>query len=115
LGLKLVSGDHKSYDVVMNVPIREFKARLSRYLRAASAGKDVVVTSRGKPVARIVPLATAKRDSQSLSREELVERIKALMPEVRIGTGKAPRGSARPIKIKPGQKTMAEIIAEGRR
>jgi prevent-host-death family protein len=99
----------------MEVSIREFKARLSRYIRAASAGKDVVITSRGKPVARILPLASAKAYSESMSREELVERMKALMPEVRIGTGKAPVGSARPIKIKPGQKTMAEIVIEGRR
>jgi prevent-host-death family protein len=99
----------------MNVPIRELKARLSRYLRAASAGKDIVVTSRGKPVARIIPLAPPKADSKSPSREELIERMKALMPEVRIGTGKVPLGSARPIRIKPGQKTMAEIVSEGRR
>jgi prevent-host-death family protein len=99
----------------MNVPIRELKARLSRYLRAASDGKDVVVTSRGKPVARIISLAPSKADSKAPSREELIERMKALMPEVRIGTGKAPLGSARPIKIKPGQKTMTEIIVEGRR
>ena len=107
--------DHKHYHVVMEVPIREFKARLSRYIRAASAGKDVVITSRGKPVARILPLASAKAYSESMSREELVERMKALIPEVRIGTGKAPVGCARPIKIKPGQKTMAEIVIEGRR
>jgi prevent-host-death family protein len=99
----------------MNVPVREFKARLSRYLRAVNAGKDVVITSRGKPVARILPLITAKAQSEPLSREELVERMKALMPEVRIGTGKVPLGSGRPIKIKRGQKTMAEIVSEGRR
>jgi prevent-host-death family protein len=98
----------------MNVPIRKFKAELSRYLREASAGKDVVVTSRGKPVARIVAPLAAKTSSRSLSREELVERIKVLMPEVRIGTGRPPKGSANPIKIRPGEKTMAEIIIEGR-
>jgi prevent-host-death family protein len=98
----------------MNVPIRKFKAELSRYIREASAGKDVVVTSRGKPVARILPPLVPAASSKSLSRQELVERIKVLMPEVRIGTGKAPKGSANPIKIRPGEKTMAEIVIEGR-
>lgn len=98
----------------MNVPIRKLKAQLSRYIREASAGKDVVVTLRGKPVARILPLAVAKASSKSLSREELVERIRILMPEVRIGAGQAPKGSKRPIKTKPGEKTMAEIVIEGR-
>jgi prevent-host-death family protein len=96
----------------MNVPIREFKAQLSRYLRAAAAGKDVVVTSRGQPVAKIVPLG--RPASRELSREELVERIKEFMPAVRIGNGKAPRGSSNPIKVRAGEKTMAEIISEGR-
>jgi prevent-host-death family protein len=98
----------------MNVPIRKFKAELSRYIREASAGKDVVITSRGKPVARILPLASAKAPSESQSREELVERMKALMPGVIIGTGRPPRGSDNPIRIKPGEKTMAEIVIEGR-
>ena len=97
----------------MNVSIREFKAQLSRYLRAAATGKDVIVTSRGKPVVRIIRLRPPG-GSHELTREELVERMKRLMPEVRIGNGKAPRGSAHPIKIKPGEKTMAETVIEGR-
>jgi prevent-host-death family protein len=40
----------------MNVPIRKLKAELSRYIREASAGKDVVVTSRGKALVRLVPV-----------------------------------------------------------
>src|SRR5579871_5028535 len=98
----------------MNVPIRKFKAELSRYIREAGAGKDVVVTSRGKPVARILPPVTPKASSKSLSREELVERMRILMPEVRIGTGKTPKGSTHPIRTRPGEKTMAEIVIEGR-
>jgi antitoxin Phd_YefM of type II toxin-antitoxin system len=37
----------------MNVSVRDLKAKLSRYLREAHAGQDVVVTSRGQPVARL--------------------------------------------------------------
>ncbi|MFZ4433425.1 MAG: type II toxin-antitoxin system Phd/YefM family antitoxin [Microthrixaceae bacterium] len=41
----------------MVVGIRELKAKLSEYLVRAQAGEEVVVTDRGRPVARIVPLA----------------------------------------------------------
>ena len=43
----------------MDVGVRELKARLSEYLGAAAAGQEVVVTDRGRPVARIVPYGTS--------------------------------------------------------
>ena len=39
----------------MNVGVRELKAKLSEYLGKAASGEEVVVTDRGKPVARLVP------------------------------------------------------------
>jgi prevent-host-death family protein len=39
----------------MDVGVRELKAKLSQYLSAAAAGQDVVVTDRGRPIARLVP------------------------------------------------------------
>ncbi|HEX6693850.1 MAG TPA: type II toxin-antitoxin system prevent-host-death family antitoxin [Longimicrobiales bacterium] len=36
--------------------VAELKARLSEYLAAAKSGEEVVVTDRGRPVARLVPL-----------------------------------------------------------
>jgi prevent-host-death family protein len=41
----------------MDVGIRELKARLSEFVERAAAGDDVVVTDRGRPVARLVPFA----------------------------------------------------------
>jgi len=35
--------------------VAELKAKLSEYLRAVQAGTEVVVTDRGRPVARLVP------------------------------------------------------------
>jgi prevent-host-death family protein len=98
----------------MNVPIRKCKAELSRYIRAAKAGKEVVVTSRGRAVARIVPVAE-EQPEKPLTREELRAKIKALMPGVRVGTGKFTLGSFRPVKLKPGAKTMSETVIEDRR
>lgn len=36
--------------------ISELKARLSRYLAAVKAGEEVIVTDRGRPVARLGPV-----------------------------------------------------------
>jgi prevent-host-death family protein len=38
------------------VGIRELKARLSTYLQQVKAGSTVVITDRGKPVGRIIPI-----------------------------------------------------------
>ena len=41
----------------ISVGVREAKARLSELLRYARAGKTVIITERGIPTARIVPIA----------------------------------------------------------
>ena len=38
----------------MNVGIRELKAHLSEYVRRAAGGEHILVTDRGKPVARLM-------------------------------------------------------------
>ena len=103
----------KDCNVVMNVSVREFKARLSRYIRAAHSGKDVVITSRGKAVARIVPVPSNGAIKPG-SREQLLRKLELLVPGVRIGRRKfeLPKNT---IKVRPGEKTLAEIVAEGRR
>ena len=96
----------------MKVSVREFKARLSLYLQKASNGEDVVITSRGWPVARLLALAhpaTAEPDASELARR--LRRIPGMIP----AKGGKPRGSARPIAIKRGQKTLGEIVLEDRR
>jgi len=37
------------------VAVRELKNHLSEYLRKVAAGEELIVTSRGKPVARLLP------------------------------------------------------------
>jgi len=95
----------------MNVSVRDLKANLSRYLREAHAGQDVVVTSRGQPVARL--LAVSEDAAEKPSGEELLRRLK-LLPGVRLGEGGKPLGAKSPIRIRPGQKSLAEIVLEGR-
>jgi len=42
--------------------VSELKALLSQYLSKVKAGEEVVVTDRGKPVAKIVPIRRAEME-----------------------------------------------------
>ena len=46
--------------------IRELKARLSAYLRRVKAGETLVITERGKPIGRIVPISQTVQDQLEL-------------------------------------------------
>lgn len=96
----------------MKASVRDLKARLSRYLERASAGEDVVITSRGRPVARL--LAISETANGELPPAELKRRLR-LIPGLLVGEGGKPRGSARPIAIGKGQRTLAELVLEDRR
>lgn len=95
----------------MNVSVRDLKAQLSRYLNDAQAGRDVVVTSRGRPVARL--LAIPDQAAERPTGEELLRRLK-LISGARFGTGGKPLGTKNPIKLRRGQKTLAEMVLEDR-
>jgi prevent-host-death family protein len=93
----------------MQVSIREMKNRLSKYLKLVQTGKDIVITDRGRPVARLTLVVHTPEDAES----EAIERILAL-PWVRPGNGKKLRGASKPIRLKPGDKTAAEMVLEDR-
>ena len=63
--------------------ISELKAHLSDYLKQVKSGNEVLVTDRGKPVARIVPISNKTRSRGSFSRMEKEGLIK-------LGSGKLP-------------------------
>ena len=95
----------------MGISVRELKSRLSEYLRKVAAGEEVVVTSRGKEVARLVPPRSRRRAAESEA--ELIARFRSL-PWVRPGSGKRPRLPKPVIRIRKGEKTLAEIVSEER-
>jgi prevent-host-death family protein len=95
----------------MKASVREFKARLSLYLRKAGNGEDVVITSRGRPVARLLAVAPAAGAAPSV--EEIERRIKRI-PGILPAKGGKPRGSSRPMVIGRGQKTLAQLVLEDR-
>ena len=64
--------------------IAELKAQLSRFLRITRSGEEVVITDRGRPVARLVPV----QDRGGERPVHLVEMESR--GEIRIGTGQSP-------------------------
>jgi prevent-host-death family protein len=64
--------------------VSELKARLSEYLNQVKAGMEVLITDRGKPVARLVPIPRSKDLKESLVRMEKQGLI-------RLGSGKLPK------------------------
>jgi len=64
--------------------VSELKARLSEYLNQVKAGMEVLITDRGKPVARLVPISRPKDFKESLTRMEKQGLI-------RLGSGKLPK------------------------
>jgi len=66
--------------------VAELKASLSRFLAGVKSGEEVVVTERGNPIAKIVPIPPARED------EERRLRAMELNGLVRLGSGRLPRG-----------------------
>jgi prevent-host-death family protein len=90
----------------MNVGIRELKSHLSKYIARVRAGETVVVTDRGKPVARLEPVVT----------EELPPSLRRLLDSGRLIYKPPPRKFEAPtIRLLPGEKTLADYVSEQRR
>jgi prevent-host-death family protein len=84
------------------VGVRDLKASLSRYLGRVQEGETIVVTDRGRPVARIVPVA-------------IPEHIARLMAEGRVTwSGKPFAPPKKVFKLKPGP-PISDYVAEDRR
>lgn len=62
--------------------VSELKASISEYLTNVKAGEEVLVTDRGKPIAKLIPI---KRDETEFPHHLLTLERAGL---VRIGTGK---------------------------
>jgi prevent-host-death family protein len=64
---------------------RELKNRLGRYLGLVGKGETIIVTDRGKPVARLVPAEPEPKATYSI--EDVLKRLEA-EGHLRRGTGK---------------------------
>lgn len=86
----------------MDVAISTFRADLSRWIERARAGEEIVVTDRGTPVARLLPVETAPLLDQLVKRGVLSRPRRADRP--------AARGTARVRASGP----VAALVSEQR-
>jgi len=93
----------------METNVRDLKSHLSEYLHRAALGEEVLVTLRGKPLARLVPVS-ADTTPETLE-EATIARLRAL-PWVTSGNGNKPLGSSDPVRIGSDEKSLAEIVGE---
>ena len=85
------------------IGIRELKSTLSECVREVRAGRTIVVTDHGQPVARIIPEGVSVR-----------ERVEALRKAGAIAwSGRRLRASKPAGKVRGG-KTVADLVVENR-
>ena len=89
----------------MRMGLREANQQFSKAIKAVKAGKEVVLTERGKPIAVIKPLEQQEKE------EVVIQRLEAegiLRPALKRG----PMSTWKPVRIKG--KPIAETIREER-
>jgi prevent-host-death family protein len=97
-------GSATSEVAMEDVGVRELRDHLSRWLDEVKAGRDITITERGKPVARIIPIAGDDRLAQLIA-EGIVTPPKGK---------KADLAAWNPIKLKSGA-TISDLVIEERR
>lgn len=65
--------------------VLKLKASLSEYLRSVKAGEEVMITERGRPIAKLTPAV-----SPNVLADHLVEMEKHGF--IKLGSGKLPKG-----------------------
>ena len=89
------------------VSLVQLKSQLSSYLKQVKAGQTVLITERGQPVAKLVPLGSGERPE---GRRKRLAQAGLLQP----GSGKIPRlllsPPAGPTSV--GKGVLAALLAE---
>jgi len=83
--------------------IRDLKTHLSSYLRKVEAGQTVIITRRGKPIGRIVPV-TQSTEAQ----------LDALSQAGLIAWNKQKLQPSAPVAQARGERTVADLLLEDR-
>ncbi len=83
--------------------IRELKARLSSYIRRVKRGATVVITDRGEPVARLMPVGTHP-----------VERMAALEEAGLVAWSGRGLRPLEPVARPAGGQDVASLLVENR-
>ena len=85
------------------VGIRELRSRLARYVRRVKAGTTVIITERGKPVGRIVPVG-----------QSVEERTHELARAGLISWSGRKLSTTKPRAKTHGERTVSELLLEDR-
>jgi prevent-host-death family protein len=85
------------------VGVRELKSRLSAYLRRVRAGETVLITDRGQPVGRIVPVS-----------QPLEDRLEAMAQAGLILWNGGKWEAMAPVARTRGERTVSELLVEDR-
>ena len=87
----------------ITVGVRELKGQLSRYLQEVKAGATLVITERGTPVGRLVPVVSS-----------LEERLEELVATHQVAwSGRKLKPMSPPARPQGG-KTVADLLVEDR-
>ena len=87
--------------------VAELKAQLSRYLSRVKAGEEILVTDRGAPVARLVPVDThapGHAHLRDLERQGLI----------RLGSGKLPKDFWKLPRARDPRAAVRKAVSEER-
>jgi prevent-host-death family protein len=86
------------------IGIRELKSRLSECIREVRGGGTIVVTEHGRPVARMIAVASSLR-----------ERLEALSDAGGImWSGRRLKPTKPLARVRSGRRTVADLITENR-
>ena len=91
---------------MLTIGAKEFRKRLSYYLKEAEAGRRVVITLRGKPVAQLISMPKLP---------SIDERLKALVEAGRIHWGGERPKFHPPVTTNKGERQISDIVIEDRR
>lgn len=88
------------------IGIAELKAHLRRYLDQVKSGQEVVITERGRPVAKLVPLHRTDRSDSRRPRLARAGLLQLGSGRLRASILKPPRGPL------VGKGVLAALLAE---
>lgn len=87
--------------------IKEIKNNLSRYLAKVKSGEEILITERGKPIARIIK-ENEGNDSIRCALSSLIQKGLIVMPSQSINRDN-------PHQVKVSGKPASEMVTEDRR
>ena len=87
--------------------VTELKVQLSRYLSRVKAGEEILVTERGRPIARLAPVGSGESGHEGLRELERQGLI-------RLGSGRLPKAFWKLPRARDPRATVRKAVTEER-